>query len=157
MLMISTKTIQPPTNGLLVIVLVHASIVAKIIVSIIVRNPMTKPALHRKRLSFTRKGIVNQVMVAAMEDILVVATIIKADYERNKLGVAITSPVATGGNCFDGVWMDCYCKYNTKSGAPHVHTTNFHDAAHLAGTSYCLPSTHPSHHHDFTDSNSIRT
>ena len=29
------------------------------------------------------------------------------------------------------------------SGAPNAHTTGFHDVALLAGSSYCLPSTHP--------------
>ncbi len=29
------------------------------------------------------------------------------------------------------------------SGTPNVHTTDFHDVALLAGSSYCLPSTHP--------------
>ncbi len=39
---------------------------------------MTKLALHRPRLSFKRRGTVDQVMAAVMEDILVVAAIIKA-------------------------------------------------------------------------------
>ncbi len=53
--------------------------------------------------------------------------------------------------------MAFYCKCNTWSGAPHAHTTYFHDAALLAGTSYHLPSTHPFHHHCSTINNSIET
>ncbi len=29
------------------------------------------------------------------------------------------------------------------SDTPNAHTTGFHDVARLAGSSYCLPSTHP--------------
>ncbi len=39
---------------------------------------MTKIALRRTGLSFRKRGIINQVMVVVMEDVLVVAGIIKA-------------------------------------------------------------------------------
>ncbi len=56
----------------------HASIVVEIMVLIIVMNPVTKPTLQRIGLSFKRSRIINQVIVAVIEDILVVSTIIKA-------------------------------------------------------------------------------
>ncbi len=74
---LSTTPLQPTINGLSILTLVHASIVVEIMALIIVRNHMTKPALHR-RLSFKRRGIFNPVMVTVMEDVLKVATIIRA-------------------------------------------------------------------------------
>ncbi len=47
-------------------------------VLIIVRNPLTNPELHISGLSFKRRGIIDQVMVAVMKDILLVDIIIKA-------------------------------------------------------------------------------
>ncbi len=46
-------------------------------VFIIVRNPVTKLALHKAKLSFTKRGIINQVIVAVIEDVHVVAAITK--------------------------------------------------------------------------------
>ncbi len=63
--------------------LVHV-ILAKIKVLIIVRNLMTKPALCRTGLSFKWRGIVNQVIYTVMEDIIVVAAIIKAAETMNR-------------------------------------------------------------------------
>ncbi len=41
-----------------------------------------------------------------------------------------------------------YCEIcQAWSHAPNDHTTGFHDAALLSGTSYCLPSTHLFRHH----------
>ncbi len=76
--MISTTTLLLPTNGLSLIVLVHTSIVVEIMVSDIVRNPVTRPKLCRTGLSFTRRGVVNQVIVTVTENVLMVAAIIKA-------------------------------------------------------------------------------
>ncbi len=76
--LISTTTLQPPTNGLSIVMLVHDSIVVEIMVLMIVRNPMTKPVLCKTGLSFKRRGIIDQVMVAVMKDTVMVDTIIKA-------------------------------------------------------------------------------
>ena len=43
------------------------------------------------------------------------------------------------------------------SGAPNAHTTGFHDAALLAGSNYCLPSTHPFSRHRSTTPSSNST
>ncbi len=51
------------------IVSVYAPFLVEIVVLIIARNPITKPALHRTMLSFKRRGVVDQVMVAVVEDI----------------------------------------------------------------------------------------
>ncbi len=72
--MISTTTLQLPTNGLSFIVLVHAFL-AEIMILIIARNTMTKTALRRTRLSFERRGINDQEVVTVMEDVVVVAAI----------------------------------------------------------------------------------
>ncbi len=128
--MISTTTLQPPTNGLSTVMLVHTSIVVEIMVLIIVRNPVTKPALHRTRLSFKRREIVNQVMVAVMEDILLVAAIIKAVETMKGTNLECqTLPMLLRMECIasDGVWMVYYDKCNTWSGTPHAHTTIFYD------------------------------
>ncbi len=69
---------QPPTNGLSIVMKVHTPTMMEIMVLIIVRNPITKPAFCRTRLSFMSKRIVDQVMIAVVENILVVTAIIKA-------------------------------------------------------------------------------
>ncbi len=51
-----------------------------------------------------------------------------------------------------------YCgKCNTWNGVPYAHTTTFHDATLLAGTSYYLSTTHQFHHHHSTNNKSIGT
>ncbi len=45
-------------------------------VLIIAKNPVTKPALNKTRISFNRREIINQVMVTVEEDVLVVTKII---------------------------------------------------------------------------------
>ncbi len=82
--MIFATTLQPQTNGLYIVVSVHAPTVVEIMVTIITRSPMTKPALHRTRLSFKGRGIIKHVMVAAVEDILMVAKINKVVGSRNR-------------------------------------------------------------------------
>ncbi len=76
--MISTTTLQPPTNRLYIIMSVHASTVIEIIVSIIVMSLMIRIVLYRTRLSLKKRGTVLQVVVAMVEDILVVVSIIRA-------------------------------------------------------------------------------
>ncbi len=154
-----TITLQPPTHGLSIVMLVHASIVVDIMVLIILWNRMTKPALCRTKQRFKRRGLVDQVVVEVMEDVLVMATIIKTmETMTGKIGMTNTSIVSSGGvDCFDGIWMSYYNKCNTCSGTPYAHTTIFHDVALLAGTSHHLPSTHPFHHHCSTTNNSIGT
>ncbi len=72
----------------------------------------------------------------------------QGNYESNKLGVTNTAHVNCNGiKCFDGVWMAFCSKRQAMIGAPIIHTTGFHDVALLAGSSYCLPSTHPFDHH----------
>ncbi len=83
MLLISTTTLQPPTNGFYIAVSVHVSTVVVIMVLIIAKNPVTKPALNRTSLSFKRRGIVNQVIVSVVEDIFVMAKIIKVVENMN--------------------------------------------------------------------------
>ncbi len=73
MLMIFTTTLQPPTNRLYLVMSVHVSTLMEIVVLIIAKNPVTKPELTR--LSFKRRGIVDQGMVTVVEDVLVVAEI----------------------------------------------------------------------------------
>ncbi len=75
-LTISTAILQPPTIGLYIVVSVHVSTLVEIMVSIISKSPLIKPALCRVRLSFKRRGVVNQVMVAVEEDIFVATKII---------------------------------------------------------------------------------
>ncbi len=58
--------------------LVHDSIVVEIRDLIIVKNHMTNTALRRTRLRFKRRGIIDKEIVAVMEDVLVVAAVIKA-------------------------------------------------------------------------------
>ncbi len=77
LLMIFTPTLQPPTNVMSIIMLGHNSTVVEIIVLIIAKNPVTKYALGKTRLSFKRKGIVNHVMIAVVKGIIVVAKVIK--------------------------------------------------------------------------------
>ncbi len=67
-----------------IIMSVHFSTVVEIVVFIIPKNTMTKPALHRTRQSFKSSGIVFQVMVAVEEDVFVVAKIIKAMGTMNR-------------------------------------------------------------------------
>ncbi len=50
---------------------------------------MTKLALQQTRLNFGRRRIVEQVMVTVVDDILVVATIIKAMGTMNKTNLEL--------------------------------------------------------------------
>ncbi len=70
------------------------------------------------------------------------------NYERNKLEVAKNASLNYNGvQCVDEFCM-AYCgKYQTLRHLPNAHTTGFHDATLLAGTSYHFPSTHPLYHH----------
>ncbi len=110
--MISTTTLQPPTNGLYIVMSVYVTTVVEIMVLIIAKNSMTKLTLHRTR--FKRRGIFNQAMVTVVEDVLVCG-----NYEPNKLGMANTARLGnSGAHCFDEVWM-AYCgKCNTWSAFP---------------------------------------
>ncbi len=57
MLMIFTRTLQPPTNGLYIVKPLYVSTVVEIMYSIIAMSPITKSQLHRSRISYKRKGI----------------------------------------------------------------------------------------------------
>ncbi len=76
--MISTTILQPPTNGLLTVESMHASIVAETMDSIIVESLVIRIVLHRTRLSLKKRGTMLQVEVALVEDVLVVVSIIRA-------------------------------------------------------------------------------
>ncbi len=149
-LMISTTTLQPPTNDLFIFVSLHVSNVVESMFLIISRNPVIKPVLCRTRLRFKRRGILDQVMDAVVEDIFVVAKIHQdcRNYEMNKVGGANTALLVIGGNhCFDGIWMAYYGKCNTWSGTPNDHTTDFQYVTLLVWLNYHLPTNHPFHHH----------
>ncbi len=74
MQMISTATLQPPTNGLHITMSVHVSTVVEIVVVIIAKNTVIKSVFCRTRLSFKKRRIANEVIVV---DVLVVAKTIK--------------------------------------------------------------------------------
>ncbi len=52
-----------------IVVSLHVSTMVETMVSIIANNPMIKPTLHRTKLSFKRREIIDQVVGAALEDI----------------------------------------------------------------------------------------
>ncbi len=56
----------------------HASIVVNSMDSIVVTSLVIRIVLHKTRLSLKKRGIIIQVEVAMVEDILVVVKIIKA-------------------------------------------------------------------------------
>jgi hypothetical protein len=92
--MISTTTLQPPTNGLLPVVSMHTSIVVEIMALIVVTSLMIRIALHRTGLSLKKRGIVLQVVVAMVEDVIVVVGIIKAEAIMNGTSLELlTLPV----------------------------------------------------------------
>ncbi len=76
--MISTTILQSPTNGLLTVKWIHASIVVEIIDSIDVMSLVIRIVLHRTRLCLKKRETMPQVVVAIVEDILVVVKMIKA-------------------------------------------------------------------------------
>ncbi len=57
---------------------VHVSTAVEIMDLISAKNPVTKTGLCKTKISFKKRGIINQVMVAVMEDVLMVAAIFKA-------------------------------------------------------------------------------
>ncbi len=79
--MISTTIFQPPTNGLLTIKSMHASIVVEAKDSIVVESLVIRIILHRNELSLKKKGTMLQVEVALtiVDDILVMVGIISAE------------------------------------------------------------------------------
>ncbi len=162
MLMISTITLQPPTDELFINVLVYVSTVVEIVLLIIAKNPMTKPALHMTRLNFKRREIDDQMMVAVVEEILVVTKIIKAMGTMNGTNLEWqllpTLLTVTFTALMEFGWPMANCgKCNTWSGFPNALTTGFHDVALLAGTNYCLPTTHSLHHHCSSNNSHVGT
>ncbi len=77
--MISTTTLQHPTNRLLIVELLHASIVVETMDSIVVESLVIRIVLHRTRLSLKKRGSMFQVEVALVEDVLMVVGIIRAE------------------------------------------------------------------------------
>ncbi len=67
-------------------------------VSIIAKTLVTKPALHITRLIFMRKGIVVQMMVMAMDGMLVVFKIIKAPGTTKRKKFAVTNTACFNKN-----------------------------------------------------------
>ncbi len=57
----------------------HASIVAETMDSIVVESLVIRISLHRIRLSLKKRGPTLQVVVALVEDVLVVVGIIRAE------------------------------------------------------------------------------
>ncbi len=115
--MISTTTLQPPTNGLYIVNSLHVSTVVEIIESIIAEIQVTKPSLCRTELFFKRRGIIDQVMVLTVEGVFVVAKIINTmetmSYEQTKLGVANARLANGEDNLFDEILLACCGKCNT--------------------------------------------
>ncbi len=112
---------------------------------------VTRIVLLITRLSLKRRGIVDQVVVAVVEEVLVVLGWHhqgSGNYEQNKFGVTNTCHVNHNGvQCFDGVWMVFCGKCQAWSCTTNAHTTDFHDASLSAGSPYCVPSTCPFSHH----------
>ncbi len=81
--MISTTILQPPTNGLLTIELLHASIAMETMDSINVMSLVIRNILHRTRVRLMKRGTVIQVVVAMVEDVSVVVSTIKAEAIMN--------------------------------------------------------------------------
>ncbi len=69
----------------------HASIVVEIMDSINVMNHVIRIALHRTRLSLKKRGTTLQVVVAMVEDVLVVVGTIKAEAIMNR--ISLESPM----------------------------------------------------------------
>ncbi len=69
----------------------HASILVETVVSIIVMILVTRIVLHRTRPSLKKRGIMLQVVVAMVEDVLVVAGTIKAEAIMN--GISLELPI----------------------------------------------------------------
>jgi hypothetical protein len=89
--MISTTILQPPTNGLSTVKLLHASIVVETMDSIVVMSLVIRIALHRTRLSLKKRETVLQGVVAMVEDVLVVVGIIRDEAIMN--GTSLESPI----------------------------------------------------------------
>ncbi len=86
--MISTTTLQPPTNGLSTIKSMHALIfVVEIMASIFAISLMIRIVLLRTRLSLAKIGIILQDVVTMVEDVLMVVGIkkVKAIMSRTSL------------------------------------------------------------------------
>ncbi len=79
-LMIFTTPLQLPWNRLYIVMSVYASTVMKIMVSIMTRSLMTKPAFHRKRMKLR---VVIQVMTAEIDGLLIVTKTTKAVWTMN--------------------------------------------------------------------------
>ncbi len=76
--MISTTILQPPTNVLLTVESMHASIVAETMDSIVVESLVIRIKLLRTRLSLKKRGTMLQVEVTLAEGVLLVVGIIRA-------------------------------------------------------------------------------
>ncbi len=72
---IYTTTLQPPMNGLFIVMSVNDANVVEIMVLIIARNPLSQSSLHRTELFFRRRGKVAYVMVAVLVILMVTKTI----------------------------------------------------------------------------------
>ncbi len=117
--------------------------VVEIMDSIVVTSLMIRIVLRRTRLSLKKKGTMLQEVVAMVEDVLMVVSIIRAKAIMNGTSLELpTSAYHNGIQCFDRVWMDFYGKCQAWSGTPNAHNTGFHDVALLAESSYYLCSTH---------------
>ncbi len=84
MKMICTTTLQLPINVLLIILSVFVSIVVEIMMSIIVMSLMTRIILHKTELSFERRGILINIIVAVVDYILMVVGILKVKGIMNR-------------------------------------------------------------------------
>ncbi len=69
--MISTTTLQHPTNGFLTVKSTHASIVVGTMDSIVMMSLVIRIILHITRLSLKKSGTMLQVVVELVEDVLV--------------------------------------------------------------------------------------
>ncbi len=77
--MISTTIFLHPTNGLFTNEAMLASIVVEPMASIVVASLVTRIVWHRTRLRLKKKGTVFQVVVALVQEILMVVNIIRAE------------------------------------------------------------------------------
>ena len=82
--MISTKILQRPTNGLLPVESIHASIVVETMDSIVVESLVIRIILNRTRLSLKKQGPTFQVEVALVEDVLVAGGAIRVKTIMNR-------------------------------------------------------------------------
>ncbi len=89
--MISTTILQHPTNGLLTVKLLHASIVMETMGSIVLKILVIRIVLNRTWLSLKKRGTVLQVEVALVEDVLNVVGMIRV--EAIMKGLSLELPI----------------------------------------------------------------